>query len=91
MTELVPYTITTEVEKLEDRKVPETFFDLPAGAEQIPDIPPIHNCPVCRARFETLKGVKFVTPDGESVYLCSPECFEKIRAASRRRTKRQSP
>jgi len=78
VTELAPYTIEARVESIAARQVPASFFDLPDGAEKIPDVPPISTCPVCGKRFETRTGARLFTEDGV-VHACSAKCFETLR------------
>ena len=78
VTDLAPYTLTVEVEKLEQRKVPATFFDVPPDAEKIPDVPPISVCPVCSSEFETENAGGRLFYEGRTIHVCGAQCFRKL-------------
>jgi YHS domain-containing protein len=78
VTDLAPYTLTVEVAKLEERTVASDFFDVPKGAEKIPDIPPISICPICSRKFETENAGARLFDQGKTIYVCSAKCFREL-------------
>lgn len=78
VTDLAPYTLTVEVEKLEERTVTSGFFDLPKGAAKIPDVPPISTCPICSRRFETENAGGRLLDKDKTIYVCGAKCFDEL-------------